>query len=346
MEEDLDRIAAGEVRLGRVPGRLLTGQTRATPAWCKSIEQEIERIDFPRIHVGTDRKTGAPIHLRIGTTCVYDRRRRTIADRRATLPVDLLIDELTAGEGPRTARHAANGPTSPSARTPRPARTSTPRWVPSDRTCSWASPRATRSPSASAWARAPTSPTITNEYALKLLSLPREIGTDPESGKPVRAGLGMYGPYVECEPGLRQRAFGGRALHHHAWRRRWSASATRTGGRCCASWARTRRRACPEHPQGALRALRDRRHAQRHHRQGPGSRRGDHGAGGHAAGRGGAAAEEARAGLAAQGRQEGREEAEEPQRRPRRRRRSTKKAPAKKAHHEEDRRRSPPPGRR
>jgi DNA topoisomerase-1 len=32
-----------------------------------------------------------------------------------------------------------------------------------------------------------------------LLSLPREIGIDPESGKPVRAGLGRFGPYVEKE---------------------------------------------------------------------------------------------------------------------------------------------------
>ncbi len=34
------------------------------------------------------------------------------------------------------------------------------------------------------------------ELALKLLSLPRELGTDPETGKLVRAGLGRYGPYV------------------------------------------------------------------------------------------------------------------------------------------------------
>ncbi len=37
------------------------------------------------------------------------------------------------------------------------------------------------------------------EFALSLLTLPREVGLHPESGKPINAGLGRYGPFVQHE---------------------------------------------------------------------------------------------------------------------------------------------------
>ena len=36
------------------------------------------------------------------------------------------------------------------------------------------------------------------EVALEILALPREIGKHPESGEPVLADLGRYGPYLKC----------------------------------------------------------------------------------------------------------------------------------------------------
>jgi DNA topoisomerase-1 len=37
---------------------------------------------------------------------------------------------------------------------------------------------------------------VTPEVAERLLSLPREIGAHPESGKPITASIGRYGPYL------------------------------------------------------------------------------------------------------------------------------------------------------
>jgi len=117
-------------------------------------------------------------------------------DRRATLPVDLLVDELTAekalalivqrdksrepiGVHPDTGQniYALTGPFGPYLQLGEQEGDKKPKRISLGKKTD------------------PTS--IDLAYALRLLSLPREIGIDPETDKPVRAGLGRFGPYVE-----------------------------------------------------------------------------------------------------------------------------------------------------
>jgi DNA topoisomerase I len=61
---------------------------------------------------------------------------------------------------------------------------------------------------------------ISLETALRLLSLPRTLGDHPETGKPVRAGIGRFGPYVvhEATPKV-YKSFGPGGTFEHNGRR-------------------------------------------------------------------------------------------------------------------------------
>jgi DNA topoisomerase-1 len=196
MEEELDQIASGEVDWVNFLDCFFRG-CKGEQGLEQDIEEELEKIEFPRIKVGNDPNTGHPIVLRIGRNYVSVLVEGE-DDRRATLPVDLLIDELTPekaldlivqrdksrepiGQHPETGQniYALTGPFGPYLQLGEQEEDKKPKRI--------------------SLGKKTDPSSIDLDYALRLLSLPREIGTDPETGKPVRAGLGRFGPYVERE---------------------------------------------------------------------------------------------------------------------------------------------------
>ncbi len=196
MEKDLDDIARGKIDGNTFLSDFYRGGAGGSGGLAGQIESEFERIDYPVIPVGTDARSGQQINVRIGRNYVYAEIEGDL-DRRATLPVDLLIDELTAekaldlieararsrepiGADPETGQniYCLTGPFGPYLQLGEAEGKQKPKRISLGKG---------------------TDPTnISLEFALRLLSLPREIGVDPESGKPVRAGIGRFGPYVEC----------------------------------------------------------------------------------------------------------------------------------------------------
>ncbi len=195
METELDLIASGEMDWVQFLDDFYHGSDRNKRGLERAIEEELPEIDFPRLPVGTDPKTGKPIILRIGRTYTNVQVEGE-DDRRATLPVDLFIDELTPekaldliaatdkarepiGQHPETGQniYALVGPFGPYLQLGELEDDQKPKRI--------------------SLGKGTDPGSIDMEYALRLLSLPREIGICPETGKPVRAGLGRFGPYVE-----------------------------------------------------------------------------------------------------------------------------------------------------
>jgi len=195
MESELDLIAEGKFDWKEFLDRFYHGSEDNARGLEKAIAEELPKIDFPRIKVGDDPKTGNPIVLRIGRNFAYVQVEGD-EDRSATLPVDLLIDELTPDKALEliTARDKSREPIGQHPETGQNIYALTGPFGPY---LQLGEAEGDKKPKRISLGKGTDQSSIDLKYALRLLSLPREIGTDPETGKPVRAGLGRFGPYVE-----------------------------------------------------------------------------------------------------------------------------------------------------
>jgi DNA topoisomerase-1 len=196
MEDRLDRIAAGEIDSRNFLEAFYKGD-KENGGLLAAIDSELPEIEYPAIPVGPDPETGEMITLRIGRSYVFAARGEGDAEMRATLPVDLLIDELTPEKAHEVleARAKADEPIGTCPETKQKVYVKLGPYGPYVQLGEVGEDKKIK-PKRTGLPKGMQREEVTFEYALKLLSLPRALGQDPESGLKVSAGLGRFGPYV------------------------------------------------------------------------------------------------------------------------------------------------------
>ncbi|MBD3160899.1 MAG: type I DNA topoisomerase [Candidatus Eisenbacteria bacterium] len=202
MEESLDEIASGEVDMVEFLENFYRGSGNGSRGLVEKIEAELPNIDFPAIEIGDAPQEGWPVTVRIGRNTVYLQCGEGDEAQTAPIPVDLLIDELTLAKALELleARSKANEPIGQHPETGENIYVLIGPYGPY---VQLGETDGEKKPKRVSLKRGTTREDVSLDYALKLLSLPRVIGEDPESGKPVRASIGPFGPYVERDKNYR-----------------------------------------------------------------------------------------------------------------------------------------------
>lgn len=193
MEDDLDEISRGERGHIEYLENFYFGNGR--PGLKKLLEHKIDEIDpakIGRISIGTPE--GMPeVFVRVGRYSPFVEQ----GDRTASLKEDMAPDEVTLQVALEFLDQAERGdePLGLCPETQKPVFIKVGRFGPYVQ-------RGTtddeEKPQNASLLKGMTPEEIDLEKALKLLSLPRELGPHPESQEPVIAHNGRYGPYIKC----------------------------------------------------------------------------------------------------------------------------------------------------
>jgi DNA topoisomerase-1 len=153
---------------------------------------EIDARDISRIWIGTP-QGGEPVYVRVGRYSPFVEQ----GDRTASLPEETPPDEVTLDAALKLLDQAAQGdePLGTDPQTGKPVYLKVGRFGPY---VQLGTPDDEEKPKNASLLKGMDPKSVDLATALKLLSLPRNLGNHPENGEPVMAYNGRFGPYIKC----------------------------------------------------------------------------------------------------------------------------------------------------
>ena len=193
MEDDLDAISRGEREHIEYLESFYFGNGRA--GLKKQLEHKVDEIDarnISRILIG-NAENGEEVFVRVGRYSPFVEQ----GERTASLPEELPPDEVTLEKALELLAQADKGdePLGTCPETGKPVFLKVGRFGPYVQR---GTPDDEEKPKNASLLKGMTPEDIDFETALKLLSLPRTLGTDTEIGEPIVAQNGRFGPYIKC----------------------------------------------------------------------------------------------------------------------------------------------------
>ncbi len=198
MEDALDDISNGKQSWTDFLAAFYRGEGEFGHGLAPQIERELPNIEFPTIPIGEDPDSGEPLVVRVGRTSPFVQRGAGGTENTATIPNDVTYEELDITKALELLRHkekstealgthpesgepifALLGPYGPYIQLGEKTETN-------------------KKPKRASLPKGTNLADVDLAQALRLLSLPRDLGPHPDSGETITVALGRFGPFIKC----------------------------------------------------------------------------------------------------------------------------------------------------